>query len=140
MRVLLILRGSDLSWSLTNVSPKPLYFPSLLRSGGFDTFQPCALGTNFHPFSPLNPGLELTLHHLVLLPSNLLWDWRSSLKGSFLSYPALLLFLLSSSFHQFPCSEPFPTLSMGGVTRLSQEGLSLPSLDLGEERVNENPL
>ena len=27
---------------------------------------------------------------------------------------------------------------MGEVTRLSEEGLSLPSLDLGEERVNEN--
>ena len=63
---------------------------------------------------------------------------EESLQGSFPSRPALLLFLLSSSFHAFPCSEPFPTLLVGEITRLSEEGLSLPSLDLGEERVNEN--
>ena len=61
-----------------------------------------------------------------------------SFKRSFLSFPALLLFLLSSPFCEFPCSEPFPTSSMGEVIRLSEEGLSLPSLDLGEERVNED--
>ena len=63
---------------------------------------------------------------------------EESLKGSFPSHPALLLFLLSSSFHAFPHSEPFPTSLVGEVTRLSEEGLSLPSLDLGERRVNEN--
>ena len=40
LRVLLILRGSDPSWSLTNVSLKLLYFPFLPRSGGFDASQP----------------------------------------------------------------------------------------------------
>ena len=50
----------------------------------------------------------------------------------------LLLFLLSSSFCEFPHSEPFPTLSMDEVTRLSEDGLSLPSLDRGEGRVNED--
>ena len=63
---------------------------------------------------------------------------EESLQGSFPSCPALLLFLLSSSFHAFPCSEPFPISLVGEVTRLSEEGLSLLSLDLGEERVNKN--
>ena len=64
---------------------------------------------------------------------------EESLQGFFPSHPALLLFLLSSSFHEFPHSEPFPTSSLGEVTRLSEEGLSFPSLDLEEERVNESP-
>ena len=97
-------RGSDPSWSLTNVSPKPLCFPFLLRSGGFDTFQPCALGTNFHSFSPSDTGLKSTLHHLVLPPSNLLWDWRSHSKGPF---------YLTQHFYSFS----FPLLFMNSLVQ-----------------------
>ena len=137
MRVLLILRGLDPSWFLTDVSLRLLYFPFLPRSGGFDASQPCALGTNFHPSSPLDTGCESTPHHLVLPPSNLLWDWRSHSKGPFHLTQHFHSFSFPLPFmHSLP--GPFPTLSVGEVTRSSVESLSLPSLDLGEERVNEN--
>ena len=63
---------------------------------------------------------------------------EESFKGSFLTCKALLLFLLSSSLHEFPHLEPFPTSSIEEATRLSEEGLSFLSLDLGEERVIED--
>ena len=136
MRVLLILRGLDPPWFLTDVSFRLLYFPFLPRSGGFNTSQPHALGTNFHPSSPLNTGHESTPHHLVLPPSNLLWDWRSHSKRPF---------HLAQHFYSLSFPLPFmhslvqgPSPHHQWVTRLSEESLSLPSLDLGEERVNEN--
>ncbi len=63
---------------------------------------------------------------------------EESFRGSFSSRPAFLLYLLSSLLHEIPHSEPFPSSSMGEVTRLSEEGFSFPSLDLGEEEVTEN--
>ena len=47
-------------------------------------------------------------------------------------------FLLSPFLFFTQISEPLPTSSMGEVTRLSEEGLSFLSLDLGEERVIED--
>ena len=41
----------------------------------------CGLGPNFNPFSQSNTGLRSTHHHLVQLPSYLLWAWRSHLEG-----------------------------------------------------------
>ena len=50
------------------------------------------------------------------------------------SHQAFLISLLSSAIHIIPCSVPFPCSPMGEGTRLSEDGFSLPSLDLVEER------
>ena len=119
----------DISWKHTQASHTHWHSPLLSNKKSTRNSNIFWLGRQLPGFEVFRSLIGLKKREILIM---------QSLQGSFLSHPALLLFLLCSSFHAFPHSESFPPSLVGEVTRLSEEGLSLPSLDLGEERVNEN--
>ena len=116
-------------WCFTQASL--FFFPSLVD---LTLFYPVALV----PTSIFSPHwiLGSSWHFILLFCCHQIFSGPGGVIQRVLPIlPSILLPLLSSSLHEFPCSEPFPTSSMGEVTWLSEEDLSFPSLDLGEERV-----
>ena len=111
-----------------------LFFSCLVDSTHF--FPVALVPTSIYP---LHQILGSSQHFISLLCYHQIFSGPGGVIQRVLPIlPSTLLSDLSSSLHEFPHSEPFPTSSMGEVTRLSEEGLRLPSLDLGEERIIED--
>ena len=92
--------------------------------------------TSIHP---LHWILGAGQHFIILFCHHQIFSGTGGVTSRVLSISPSTFTLPSFLFLScIPLFRAFPTSLVGEVTRLSEEGLSLLSLDLGEERVNEN--